>query len=44
MSTISARGKVTMNELKLRRLLENNARLREELARPRAMVSVASLS
>ena len=32
-----------MNELKLRRLLEHNHRLREELARPRIMVSAASL-
>ena len=39
-----AMTKVTMQELKLRRLLENNHRLREELSRPRAMVSIASLS
>ncbi|KAL7424664.1 Guanine nucleotide-binding protein subunit gamma [Cryptotrichosporon argae] len=37
-------NKATMQELKLRRLLENNHRLREELARPRVMVSIASLN
>ncbi|KAK4688386.1 elongin-A, partial [Tremellales sp. Uapishka_1] len=36
--------KATMHELKLRRLLEHNHRLREELARPRVMVSIASLN
>lgn len=32
-----------MQELKLRRLVENNYRLRDELGRPRTMVSLASL-
>jgi guanine nucleotide-binding protein subunit gamma len=36
-------NKATMHELKLRRLLEHNHMLREELARPRVMVSVASM-
>ncbi|ORX39199.1 G-protein gamma subunit, partial [Kockovaella imperatae] len=36
--------KQTMAELKLRRLTEHNQRLREDLARPRARVSEASLS
>jgi guanine nucleotide-binding protein subunit gamma len=36
-------SKVTMQELKLRRLVENNFRLRDELSRPRTMVSLASL-
>lgn len=36
-------SKVTMQELKLRRLVENNLRLRDELSRPRTMVSLASL-
>lgn len=35
--------RITMSELKLRRLQENNYRLREELVRPRVMVSLASL-
>lgn len=35
--------KATMTELKLRRLIEHNHRLREELARPRVTVSVASM-
>lgn len=39
----SRANKATMHELKLRRLLEHNHRLREELARPRVMVSVASM-
>ena len=33
-----------MSELKLRRLLEHNQRLREDLARPRIRVSEASAS
>jgi guanine nucleotide-binding protein subunit gamma len=33
-----------MSELRLRRLLEHNARLREDLARPRVKVSEASAS
>jgi len=33
-----------MSELKLRRLLEHNQRLREDLARPRVKVSEASAS
>ncbi|GFZ42474.1 hypothetical protein JCM24511_00189 [Saitozyma sp. JCM 24511] len=40
----SRTNKATMHELKLRRILEHNHRLREELARPRANVSVASMS
>nr|XP_019012001.1 guanine nucleotide-binding protein subunit gamma [Kwoniella pini CBS 10737]OCF50782.1 guanine nucleotide-binding protein subunit gamma [Kwoniella pini CBS 10737] len=40
----SRTNKATMHELKLRRLMEHNHRLREELARPRVMVSVASLN
>ncbi|WVQ64993.1 uncharacterized protein L199_003163 [Kwoniella botswanensis] len=40
----SRANKATMHELKLRRLMEHNHRLREELARPRVMVSVASLN
>ncbi|KAK1922664.1 G-protein gamma subunit [Papiliotrema laurentii] len=36
--------KQTMQELKLRRLAEHNARLREDLARPRQRVSDASKS
>ncbi|TYJ55591.1 hypothetical protein B9479_003741 [Cryptococcus floricola] len=40
----SRANKATMHELKLRRLLEHNHRLREELARPRVMVSVASMN
>lgn len=39
----SRTNKATMHELKLRRILEHNHRLREELARPRANVSVASM-
>ncbi|KAK8844002.1 hypothetical protein IAR55_006795 [Kwoniella newhampshirensis] len=35
--------KQSMAELKLRRLTEHNQRLREDLARPRARVSEASL-
>jgi guanine nucleotide-binding protein subunit gamma len=34
--------RVTMSELKLRRLVENNARLRDDLARPRVKISEAS--
>ncbi|EJF66306.1 G-protein gamma subunit [Dichomitus squalens] len=36
--------KQSMSELKLRRLSEHNARLREDLARPRIRVSEASKS
>lgn len=36
--------KTSMAELKLRRLNEHNARLREDLARPRVRVSEASIS
>ncbi|TDL25038.1 G-protein gamma subunit [Rickenella mellea] len=36
--------KQSMSELKLRRLTEHNARLREDLARPRIRVSEASAS
>ncbi|ORX35236.1 G protein gamma subunit Gpg1 [Kockovaella imperatae] len=36
--------KATMQELKLRRIQEHNHRLREELARPRVMVSSASVN
>jgi hypothetical protein len=41
---MSARGggRQSMSELKLRRLLEHNQRLREDLARPRLRVSEAS--
>lgn len=35
-------GRQNMSELKLRRLLEHNQRLREDLARPRVNVSEAS--
>lgn len=35
--------KATMTELKLRRLMEHNHRLREELTRPRVTISVASM-
>ncbi|KAI5899557.1 uncharacterized protein SCHCODRAFT_02483141 [Schizophyllum commune H4-8] len=37
-------GRQSMSELKLRRLLEHNQRLREDLARPRIKVSEASAS
>ncbi|GMK59585.1 hypothetical protein CspeluHIS016_0801910 [Cutaneotrichosporon spelunceum] len=37
-------SKVTMQELKFRRLAENNLRLRDELSRPRTMVSLASIN
>lgn len=37
-------GRQAMSELKLRRLLEHNARLRDDLARPRVRVSEASAS
>ncbi|BEI86037.1 hypothetical protein CcaverHIS002_0603240 [Cutaneotrichosporon cavernicola] len=37
-------SKVTMQELKYRRLAENNLRLRDDLSRPRAMVSLASIN
>ena len=42
--TMSTRGggRQSMSELKLRRLLEHNQRLREDLARPRVKVSEAS--
>ncbi|KAF5315620.1 hypothetical protein D9611_004958 [Ephemerocybe angulata] len=36
--------KQSMSELKLRRLVEHNQRLREDLARPRVKVSEASAS
>ncbi|RDB22170.1 Guanine nucleotide-binding protein subunit gamma [Hypsizygus marmoreus] len=39
-----AGGRQTMSELKLRRLVEHNQRLREDLARPRVRVSEASAS
>lgn len=35
--------KATMTELKLRRLMEHNYRLREEITRPRVTISVASM-
>ena len=35
-------GRQSMSELKLRRLIEHNQRLREDLARPRVRVSEAS--
>ncbi|KZT26568.1 G-protein gamma subunit [Neolentinus lepideus HHB14362 ss-1] len=38
------RHKQSMSELKLRRLMEHNQRLREDLARPRIRVSEASAS
>ncbi|KAF9077104.1 guanine nucleotide binding protein gamma subunit [Rhodocollybia butyracea] len=37
-------GRQAMSELKLRRLLEHNARLKDDLARPRVRVSEASAS
>ncbi|TFK76235.1 G-protein gamma subunit [Pluteus cervinus] len=37
-------GRQSMSELKLRRLIEHNQRLREDLARPRLRVSEASAS
>jgi guanine nucleotide-binding protein subunit gamma, fungi len=37
-----AGGRQSMSELKLRRLIEHNQRLREDLARPRMRVSEAS--
>ncbi|EKM82425.1 hypothetical protein AGABI1DRAFT_82206 [Agaricus bisporus var. burnettii JB137-S8] len=37
-------GRQSMSELKLRRLLEHNQRLKEDLARPRLKVSEASAS
>ncbi|TEB25946.1 guanine nucleotide-binding protein subunit gamma [Coprinellus micaceus] len=37
-------GRQSMSELKLRRLLEHNQRLREDLARPRVKISEASAS
>ncbi|KAF8921016.1 guanine nucleotide-binding protein subunit gamma [Mucidula mucida] len=39
-----AGGRQSMSELKLRRLLEHNQRLREDLARPRVKISEASSS
>lgn len=36
-------NKNSMHELKLRRILENNARLKDDLSRPRIPVSQASL-
>ncbi|KAH9956621.1 G-protein gamma subunit [Russula dissimulans] len=41
---MSSRPKQSMSELKLRRLLEHNQRLREDLGRPRIRVSEASAS
>jgi len=41
---MSSRPKQSMSELKLRRLLEHNQRLREDLGRPRMRVSEASAS
>ncbi|KZP21223.1 hypothetical protein FIBSPDRAFT_788604 [Athelia psychrophila] len=42
---MSARaGRQSMSELRLRRVLEHNQRLREDLARPRVRVSEASTS
>ncbi|KAF7974835.1 hypothetical protein HWV62_11203 [Athelia sp. TMB] len=42
---MSARaGRQSMSELRLRRVLEHNQRLREDLARPRVRVSEASAS
>ena len=41
---MSSRPKQSMSELKLRRLLEHNQRLREDLSRPRIKVSEASAS
>lgn len=41
---MSSRPKQSMSELKLRRLMEHNQRLREDLARPRIRVSEASAS
>ncbi|EGN95537.1 hypothetical protein SERLA73DRAFT_60141 [Serpula lacrymans var. lacrymans S7.3] len=42
---MSARGgRQSMSELRYRRLLEHNQRLREDLARPRIRVSEASAS
>ncbi|KAN0129609.1 G-protein gamma subunit [Lactarius tabidus] len=40
----SSRPKPSMSELKLRRLIEHNQRLREDLGRPRIRVSEASAS
>ena len=42
--SMSSRPKQSMSELKLRRLLEHNQRLREDLGRPRIRVSEASAS
>lgn len=42
--SMSSRPKQSMSELKLRRLLEHNQRLRDDLARPRIRVSEASAS
>ncbi|KAL0946766.1 hypothetical protein HGRIS_012941 [Hohenbuehelia grisea] len=39
-----AGGRQTMSDLKLRRVLEHNQRLREDLTRPRVKVSEASAS
>lgn len=38
----SRTGRQSMSELKLRRLIEHNQRLREDLARPRVKISEAS--
>ncbi|KIY73243.1 G-protein gamma subunit [Cylindrobasidium torrendii FP15055 ss-10] len=37
-------GRQSMSELKLRRIVEHNQRLREDLARPRIKISEASQS
>ena len=44
MSTAARPHKQSMSELKLRRLVEHNQRLREDLSRPRIKVSEASAS
>ena len=44
MSSAQRPHKQSMSELKLRRLIEHNQRLREDLARPRINVSEASAS
>ncbi|EIN07204.1 G-protein gamma subunit [Punctularia strigosozonata HHB-11173 SS5] len=41
---MSSRAKQSMSELRLRRLIEHNQRLKEDLARPRIRVSEASSS
>ncbi|KAI0341632.1 guanine nucleotide-binding protein subunit gamma [Trametopsis cervina] len=44
MSSAQRPHKQSMSELKLRRLIEHNQRLREDLARPRIKTSEASAS